>query len=78
MTLESVFNLDDQVRSRGLNLATNKDDHILVVVAKGRTLNMGKVCFEIEKENSFHLCQEFNDIFSLTYDYLKGFYPILF
>ena len=48
ITLQSVFNPDDQERGRVMNLATNKDDHTPVMVANGKSLNMGKVYFEIE------------------------------
>ena len=78
ITLESVFNLDEQAKDRGMNLSTKKDDHIPVAFVDGRMLNMGKVCSKIEKEFFSHLCQEFNDVFSWTYDDLKGFYPSLF
>lgn len=78
ITLESVFNLDDQARSRGLNLAMNKDGHIPVSIIDGKVLNLGKVCSKVEQENFVHLCQEFNDVFAWTYDDLKGFDPILF
>ena len=61
-----------------MNLAADEGDHTLVMVADGKSLNMGKVCSEIEQENFIHLCQEFNDIFSWTYDDLKGFDPRLF
>lgn len=60
-----------------MNLTTSKDDYIPVTISDGRTLNMGKVCSEIEQEIFFHLCQEFDDIFSWTYDYLKDFDPSL-
>ena len=46
---------------------------MLVGVANGRMLNMGKVCSETEQESFFHLCEEFNDIFNWTYDDLRGF-----
>ena len=48
ITLESVFNPDDQARGRDMNLATNEDDYTSVMVADGKSLNMGKVCSEIE------------------------------
>ena len=61
-----------------MNLATEKDGHTLVIIADGKSLNMGMVCSEIEWEYFIHLCQEFNDIFAWTYDDLKGFDPIFF
>ena len=64
ITFEFFFNLDDQIRDRGMNLAANKDDLIVVAFSDGRMLNMGKVCYENTKERFVHLCQEFNDVFS--------------
>lgn len=78
ITLESVFNPDDQARGKGMNLAAEKDNHVPVEVAEGKSLNMGKVCSETKKESFVRLCQEFNDIFAWTYDDLKGFDPSLF
>ena len=49
-----------------------------ITVVDGRTLNMGKVCSKSKQENFVHLCQEFNDVFSWTYDNLKGFDTSLF
>ena len=61
-----------------MNPAANKGDHMLVAVANGRTLNMGKVCSKAKQESFVDLCQEFNDVFSWTYDDLKGFDPSFF
>lgn len=47
VTLEGILKFDDQMKSKALNLATNKDDHILVTVVEGRALNLRKVCFKI-------------------------------
>lgn len=78
ITLKSAFNPNDQTRDRGMNLVAEKDDHTPVMIVDGKSLNMGKVCYEIEQENFIYLCQKFNDIFSWTYDDLKGFDPRLF
>ena len=64
VTLESVFNPDDQARGRVMNLAIDEDDHTPVTIVDGKSLNMGKVCSEIERESFIHLCQEFNDVFA--------------
>ena len=61
-----------------MNLVVEKDDHALVTIADGKSLNMGKVCSEIEQENFIQLFQEFNDVVAWTYDDLKGFDPSLF
>lgn len=78
ITLESVFYPDDHGRGRDINLTTDKDDHMPVAIVDGRMLNMGKVCSETKKGSFIHLFQEFNDVFSWTYDDLKGFDPNLF
>ena len=64
VTLEGIFNFDDQEKSRGMNLATSKDDHVLVTIADGRTLNLGKVCSQSEQGAFVNLYQEFSDVFS--------------
>ena len=48
------------------------------MVTNGKTLNIGKVCIQTEQENFINICQEFNDVFSWTYDILKGFNPSFF
>ena len=58
ITLESIFKPNDQVRERGMNLATNKGDHVLIIVVDRRRLHMGKVCYETKQEFFVHLCQE--------------------
>ena len=78
ITLESVFNPNDQARDRAMNLSTRKNDHILVMFVYGKSLNIGKVCFETKEESFVHLCQEFNDVFSWTYDDLNGLDPSFF
>ena len=66
VTLEGIFNFDDQARSKGLNLAARKDDHIPMAIAEGKTLDLEKLSSKNEKEIFIPLCQEFNDIFSYT------------
>ena len=78
VTLEGIFNLDDQSKNKVSNLAIGKDDYVLVIVAKGKALDLGKVCSEIDQEIFVSLCQKFNDTFSWTYEDLKGFDPSLF
>lgn len=55
--LEVIFNLDDQVKGKGLNIATKRDDYVPVAIVDRRTLNLEKVCFETEKKDFIHLCQ---------------------
>jgi hypothetical protein len=78
VTLEGIFNSDDEARYKNFNLATKKEDFFPVPVGDGRTLNLGKVCTELEKRDFVKLCHEFSDVFSWTYDDLKGFDPSLF
>ena len=78
VTLEGIFNLDDQSRSKVSNLAIGKEDYVPVIIVEGKALNFGKACFKIDQEICIPLCQEFNDIFSLTYEDLKGFDPSFF
>ena len=48
ITLESVFNPDDQARGRVMNLTADEDDHTSVMVSDGKSLKMRKVCSEDE------------------------------
>ena len=51
ITLDYLPN--DQERSRGLNLAANKDDHIPVAIVEGKVLNLGKVRSKAKQEFFF-------------------------
>ena len=53
ITLESIFNPNDQARGKGLNLDTSKDDHMPAAIANGKTLSLGKVCSKIEQDFFF-------------------------
>ena len=44
LTLEGIFNSDDQSRSKVSNLATSKDDYVPMIVVEGKALKLGKVC----------------------------------
>lgn len=78
ITLEGIFNFDDQVKITGSNLIDSKDDYTPITVADGKTLNLGKLCSETEQEFFINLCQEFNDVIAWIYKDLKDFDPILF
>lgn len=78
VTLERIFNLDDEARDKNLNLAAKREDSFPITIVDGRTLNLGKVCTEIEQKDFVKLCQDFSDVFSWTYDDLKWFDPSLF
>ena len=77
ITLEGIFIFDDQARGKGSNLTARKDDYTPVIVANGRTLNLRKVCTNIEYDIFIKLCKEFNDVIAWTYEDLKGFDPNL-
>lgn len=57
VTLEGIFNSDDQVRGKGSNLITKNDDYTPITVANGRNFNLGKVCTDVEQEVFIKLCQ---------------------
>ena len=56
ITLEGIFNSDDQVRSKGSNLTTSKDEYIPITIVDGKTLNLGKVSIKAEQEVFIKLC----------------------
>ena len=56
VTLEGIFNSNDQTKGKGSNLAAGKDDHVSVIFEEGRTLNLGKIYFENEQEIAFPYC----------------------
>ena len=56
VTLERIFNCNDEAKSRGPNLVARKDDYILVIIVDGKILNLRKVCFEFEQEAFVNLC----------------------
>ena len=62
ITLDGIFKFGDKAKRNCLNLTTNEDDHTLVTIANGKTLNLEKLCTNIEKEVFIKLCQEFNNV----------------
>lgn len=61
VTLEGIFNFDDQARGKGSNLTGKRDDDMLVTIVDRWTLNLGKVYNDAEQEVFINLCQEFSD-----------------
>lgn len=74
--LEGIFNSDDQLKKK-MNLTAQKGDYKPIVVAEGRSLNLGKVCSSTKQEAFLKLCQRYDDIVAWTYEDLKGFDPSL-
>lgn len=50
ITFEGIFNLDDQVKGRAMNLAARKGDYRPISIANGKFLNLGKVCYKIDQD----------------------------
>ena len=79
VTLEGIFNLDDQSKNKASNLTVGKDDYVPMIFVEGNALNLGKLCSKTNQEILFFsLYLEFNDIFAWTYEDLKGFDPSFF
>ncbi|KAH9311205.1 hypothetical protein KI387_026240 [Taxus chinensis] len=73
VTLESIFNLDDQAKRQSSNMVVKEEDFEEVEVAHEKFLKIGKVCTSEEKEAFIKLCQEYHDIFSWSCKDLRGF-----
>lgn len=78
VTLERIFNSDDEARVKNLSLTTKKEDFVPIAIDDGRTLNLGKVCTKTKQKYFVKLCKDFSDVFAWTYDDLKGFDPSFF
>lgn len=48
MTLESVFNSDDQVQKDKCNLTVKEEHYSAIEIFKGKLLKLGKVCSQEE------------------------------
>lgn len=77
ITLEGIFNLDDQLKQKKMNLVAKKGDYEPVAIVKRISLNRGKVCSETENETFIKLFRVYDDVFAWTYEDLKGFDPNL-
>ncbi|KAH9306613.1 hypothetical protein KI387_011017, partial [Taxus chinensis] len=61
VTLESIFNPNDQFRKEKANIQVKREDSEPIPVGEGKTLQIGKVATEQEKSDFIQLCQEFLD-----------------
>lgn len=77
VTLESIFNTDDQVRKEKGNMLVKEEHYKPIEIFRDKLLKLGKVCTTDEKQIFVLLCQEFDDVFSWQYEDLKGFNPAL-
>ncbi|KAH9295070.1 hypothetical protein KI387_038658, partial [Taxus chinensis] len=77
VTLESIFNPNDQFRKEKANIQVKREDSEPILVGEGKTLQIGKVATEQEKSDFIQLCQEFPDVFAWSYEDLRGFNPNL-
>lgn len=77
VTLESIFNSDDQFRKDKCSMTMKQKHYEPVEIFKGKLLKLGKVCTKEEQQAFILLCQEFSDIFAWEYKDLKGFDPEL-
>lgn len=75
VTLEFIFNTDDQVRKEKASLKIKEDHYEGVEILKDKLLKLGKVCTLEERHAFILLFQEFSDIFTWEYSNLKGFDP---
>ncbi|KAH9289237.1 hypothetical protein KI387_033354, partial [Taxus chinensis] len=73
VTLESIFNPNDQFRKEKANIQVKREDSGLILVGEGKTLQVGKVATEQEKLDFIQLYQEFSDVFAWSYEDLRGF-----
>ncbi|KAH9297545.1 hypothetical protein KI387_029227, partial [Taxus chinensis] len=49
------------------------EDSKPILVGEGKTLQIGKVAAEMEKSDFIQLFQEFPDVFTWSYDDVRGF-----
>ncbi|KAH9308532.1 hypothetical protein KI387_036443, partial [Taxus chinensis] len=77
ITLESIFNPNDQFRKEKENIQIKREDSVSILVEENKPLQIGKMTTEQERYEFIQLCQEFPDVFSWSYEDLKGFNPKL-
>lgn len=77
LTLESIFNEDDQLRKENSSLQIKEEHCENIEIFKDKLLKLGKVCTLEERHAFVLLFQEFSDIFAWKYSDLKGFDPII-
>ena len=57
ITLESIFNPNDQFRKEKANIQVKGEDSEPILVEEGKTLQIGKVSTSQEKSDFIKLCQ---------------------
>ena len=77
VTLESIFNTDDEAKKPKSSIQVQQDHYEEVEVSAGKKLKLGKVCTVEEKVSFVQLFNEFSDVFAWEYGDLKGFDPKL-
>ncbi|KAH9298523.1 hypothetical protein KI387_030205, partial [Taxus chinensis] len=75
VTLESIFNSDDQATIQRPNMVVKEEYLEEVEVSNEKFLKIGKVCTYEDKETFIKLFQEYHDIFAWSYKDLHGFDP---
>lgn len=75
VALESIFNIDDQLKNDKSSLQIKEEHYDEIEVAKDKMLKLGKVCTPEECQTFVNLCNEFHDIIAWNYSDLKGFVP---
>ncbi|KAH9308530.1 hypothetical protein KI387_036441, partial [Taxus chinensis] len=73
LTLESIFNPNDQFRKEKANIYVKREDSKPILVEEDKILQIGKVATEQEKSDFIQLCQEFPNVFTWSYEDLRGF-----
>ncbi|KAH9299884.1 hypothetical protein KI387_044107 [Taxus chinensis] len=77
ITLESIFNPNDQLRKEKSNIQVKREDSVSILVEENKPLQIGKMTTDQERYEFVQLCQEFPDVFAWSYEDLKGFNPNL-
>ena len=75
VTLESIFNTDDQFKKDKSSLQIKEEYYGDIEVANDKKLKLGKVCTPEERQTFVNLCNKFHDIITWNYLDLKGFDP---
>lgn len=75
VTLESIFNYDDQLKKKKVGIQVKEDHYEEVEIFKGKLLKLGKICSVEDRRAFIVLCQDYHDVFAWQYFDLRGFDP---
>lgn len=75
VTLESIFNADDQLKKNKVSIQVKEYHYEEVEIFKGKLLKLGKICSAEDKRAFIVLFQEYHDVFAWKYFDLRGFDP---